>query len=280
MSIHHVLQDILEGAYPSFFLIAGPCVIESESVCMKSGAFLRVLSKVNNVPVIFKASIRKDNRTRRESFRGINTSMALSILQKVRKTFDLPVTTDVHESSDVDLVGDVVDVIQIPAFLSRQTSLIERAAKSGRIVNIKKGQFLNNDAIMRAAEKALHKGVKPVFITERGSMFGYNDLIVDFRNLPKMKSPVTKVIMDCTHSTQRPNQPGGITFGGNFAESETLAKSALVSGADGLFFEVHPSPAEALSDQHTILSFDELEEMMPRLVQLKRAVNEIYAQDN
>lgn len=261
------LRDIFKDHWnkDSFFLLAGPCVVEEENLTMEIAGKLQEVCQELKIPFCFKASYRKANRSRGDSFRGIGDEKALEILQKVKKEFALPVITDIHNKEEVENVAVVADILQIPAFLCRQSDLIETAARSGRAVNIKKGQFLSPDAMRFAIEKVTDTGNEKVFITERGTTFGYTDLVVDFRSIPMMKKLNKPVIVDCTHSLQMPNQQKGVT-GGVPEFISTIAKCAVVSGADGLFIETHPQPAQAKSDGANMLNMNDIK---PLLYQLK-----------
>jgi 2-dehydro-3-deoxyphosphooctonate aldolase (KDO 8-P synthase) len=230
------------------------------SICQKFG-----------IPYIFKASYRKANRTSAQSFSGIGDVKALQLIQDVGKKFNIPTLTDVHAASEAALAADYVDVLQIPAFLCRQTDLLQAAAATGKIVNVKKGQFLSGPSMKFAVEKIQQAGNPNVWLTERGNSFGYQDLIVDYRNIPWMKAHGVPVIMDCTHSLQQPNQTSGVT-GGNPELIETIAKAAIASGADGLFIETHPNPSVAKSDGANMLQLDLLEPLLEKLVRLRKAL--------
>ena len=273
-TIHPVIAAIVEEEFESFFLIAGPCAVESRKVCMTVATECKRIADSLGIPYIFKSSFIKANRTRKDSFRSIGIDKALTILKEVSVEIDVPITTDVHEISDIDLVRDVVDLIQIPAFLSRQSSLIEAAAETGIPINIKKGQFMNASSMAHATDKAQAMSEIPVFITERGNSFGYNDLIVDMPKIATMTSSCNHVIMDCTHSTQRPNQESGVTSG-NPMDTELLARAALSVGAKGLFVETHPQPESALSDGSNMIRLAELERLINRLHQFSRAINQL-----
>ena len=256
----------------NFFLIAGPCVVESEDMVMRIAEKVYSLCKQFGIPYIFKASYRKANRTSAGSFTGIGDEKALGILQSAGKHFSLPVTTDVHAHEEATMAAAYADVLQIPAFLCRQSDLLEAAAKTGKIVNVKKGQFLSGHSMKFAAEKIRKAGNEKVWLTERGNSFGYTDLVVDYRNIPWMKEHGVPVIMDCTHSLQQPNQTSGVT-GGNPALIETIAKAAIATGADGLFIETHPNPAEAKSDGANMLHLDKLEGLLEKLIRIREAVS-------
>ena len=243
----------------NFFLMAGPCVVESEELVMEVAEKVAGICKNLGIPYIFKASYRKANRTSASSFTGLGDEKALEILQKVRNKFSLPVVSDIHAHEEAALAAKYVDVLQIPAFLCRQTDLLIAAAQTGKVVNVKKGQFLSGPAMKFAAEKIRQAGNDKVMLTERGTTFGYQDLVVDFRNIPWMKEHGTPVVMDVTHSLQQPNQATGIT-GGNPQLIETIAKAAVATGADGLFIETHPNPSVAKRDGANMLKLDFLED--------------------
>ena len=269
------LERILLGDYDSFFLIAGPCVVESKEVCLVVASEVQRVCKTLDIPFIFKASYRKANRTSGNSFRGIGDEEALGILQDIKTELDVAITTDVHEAIELELFQDVVDVIEIPAFLCRQTALLEAVAATGKLVNIKKGQFMSAASMTHAVQKVNSVESQKVFLTERGNSFGYNDLIVDARNIAEM-AIATTTIMDCTHASQRPNQSLGIT-GGNPEEIELFAKLGLISGAKGLFIEMHPDPNSALSDGASMLPLEAAKYLLPRLKELSLNYNRIYA---
>ena len=255
----------------NFFLMAGPCVVESEELVMEVAEKVAGICKNMGIPYIFKASYRKANRTSASSFTGLGDEKALEILQKVRNKFSLPVVSDIHAHEEAALAAKYVDVLQIPAFLCRQTDLLIAAAQTGKVVNVKKGQFLSGPAMKFAAEKIRQAGNDKVMLTERGTTFGYQDLVVDFRNIPWMKEHGTPVVMDVTHSLQQPNQATGIT-GGNPQLIETIAKAAVATGADGLFIETHPNPSVAKSDGANMLKLDFLEDLLQKLVKIKKAI--------
>lgn len=255
----------------SFFLIAGPCVVESEELVMEVAAYVYSVCKKLGIPYIFKASYRKANRTSASSFTGIGDEAAMRLVKKVGERFGLPTTSDIHAHEEAALAAQYIDVLQIPAFLCRQTDLLEAAAKTGKIVNVKKGQFLSGESMKFAADKIRKAGNDKVMLTERGNTFGYHDLVVDYRNIPAMQANKVPVIMDCTHSLQQPNQSSGIT-GGNPQLIGTIAKAAIAAGADGLFIETHPNPAVAKSDGANMLRLDKLEELLVQLVKIRKAV--------
>ncbi len=255
----------------NFFLLAGPCAIEGEEMAMQIAERLKDITDRLQIPLIFKGSYRKANRSRLDSFTGIGDEKALRILQKVSQAFEVPTVTDIHESDEAAMAAEYVDVLQIPAFLCRQTDLLVAAAKTGKVVNIKKGQFLSGDAMRFAVDKVLESGNSKVILTDRGNSFGYSDLVVDFRNIPEMQATGVPVVMDITHSLQQPNQSSGVT-GGKPALIETIAKAAIAVGADGLFIETHPQPSIAKSDGANMLPLDQLEGLMQKLIRIREAV--------
>ena len=256
----------------NFFLLAGPCVIEGEDMAMRIAERVMSLTADRNIPYVFKGSYRKANRSRLDSFTGIGDEAALRVLRRVRETFNIPVVTDIHSAEEAEMAAEYVDILQIPAFLCRQTDLLVAAAKTGRIVNIKKGQFLSPDAMKFAAEKVVSEGgAGNVMLTERGTTFGYQDLVVDFRGIPQMKKFGYPVVMDITHSLQQPNQTAGVT-GGMPEMIETIAKAAIAVGADGLFIETHENPAVAKSDGANMLQLDLLEGLLDKLLRVSEAV--------
>lgn len=268
------LEELFNGqSYnkDNFFLIAGPCVVESEKLVFEVAEKVFALCKKYNIPYILKASYRKANRTSAGSFTGVGDEKALVILQKVAQHFDLPCTTDIHSESEAVMAAAYVNVLQIPAFLCRQTELLIAAGETGKIINVKKGQFLSGASMKFAVEKIKNTGNEKVMLTERGTTFGYQDLVVDYRNIPVMKETGVPVVMDCTHSLQQPNQTSGVT-GGNPQMIGTVASAAIASGADGLFIETHPDPSCALSDGANMLKLDLLEKLLIKLVQLREAV--------
>ncbi len=255
----------------NFFLMAGPCCIEDESTAMYIAERVTEISNKLSIPYIFKGSYRKANRSRVDSFTGIGDEAALKILAKVRANFDCPVVTDIHETHEAEMAAEYVDILQIPAFLCRQTDLIAAAARTGKMVNIKKGQFLSASGMEHAARKVTDCGNDQVILCERGNSFGYGDLVVDFTNIPQMQRSGFPVVMDVTHSLQRPNQESGVT-GGRPQLIETIAKAAIAVGANGLFFEVHPEPSMAKSDAANMLQLDLFEPMLERLTRLREAI--------
>lgn len=257
----------------NFFLLAGPCVIEGEKMALDIAEKVLETTSRLNIPYVFKGSYRKANRSRLDSFTGIGDEKALKILRKVGETFNIPVVTDIHTPCEASIAAQYVDVLQIPAFLCRQTDLLVAAAITGKMVNIKKGQFLSAQAMRFAVNKVLDSGNNEVTITERGSSFGYQDLIVDYRGIPVMKQ-FAPVIMDITHSLQQPNQESGVT-GGKPELIETVARAAIATGADGLFIETHPNPAVAKSDGANMLRLDLLDQLLTRLSTLKMTINQL-----
>jgi 2-dehydro-3-deoxyphosphooctonate aldolase (KDO 8-P synthase) len=255
----------------NFFLMAGPCAIEGEDIAMRIAERIVTITDKLQIPYIFKGSYRKANRSKGDSFTGIGDEKALRILEKVGKAFDVPTVTDIHESAEAAMAAAYVDVLQIPAFLCRQTDLLIAAAKTNKVVNVKKGQFLSAGSMKFAVDKVIEAGNSRVILTDRGNTFGYQDLIVDYRGLPEMQSFDVPVVMDCTHSLQQPNQSSGVT-GGKPALIATIAKAAIAVGADGLFIETHPDPANAKSDGANMLHLDRLEELLIQLIRIREAV--------
>ena len=255
----------------NFFLLAGPCVIEGEDMALRIAEKITEITTRLQIPYVFKGSYRKANRSRLDSFTGIGDEKALKILRKVGETFGVPTVTDIHETHEAAMAAEYVDVLQIPAFLCRQTDLLVAAARTGKIVNIKKGQFLSPGAMQFAAQKVVDAGNRQVMLTERGTTFGYTDLVVDYRGIPQMQAFGFPVVMDVTHSLQQPNQTSGVT-GGMPALIETIAKAAIAVGADGLFIETHPEPAVAKSDGANMLQLDLLEGLLTRLVRICEAI--------
>lgn len=264
------LSRIKNSDKNNFFLIAGPCAIENEETPFKIAEKLIQITDKLGIPLIFKGSFKKANRSRIDSFTGIGDEKALKILQKIGESFDVPVTSDIHESSDAAMAAEYVDVLQIPAFLVRQTDLVVAAAKTGKAVTLKKGQFLSPESMRFPVEKVLDSGNKNVAIIERGTTFGYQDLVVDFRGIPMMQN-FAPVIMDVTHSLQQPNQSSGVT-GGKPALIETVAKAAISVGADGLFIETHPDPSNAKSDGANMLNLNQMEDLLTKLLRIRQAV--------
>lgn len=255
----------------NFFLLAGPCVIEGEDMALRIAEKITEITTRLQIPYVFKGSYRKANRSRLDSFTGIGDEKALKILRKVGETFGVPTVTDIHETHEAAMAAEYVDVLQIPAFLCRQTDLLVAAARTGKVVNIKKGQFLSPGAMQFAAQKVVDAGNRQVMLTERGTTFGYTDLVVDYRGIPQMQAFGFPVVMDVTHSLQQPNQTSGVT-GGMPVLIETIAKAAIAVGADGLFIETHPEPAIAKSDGANMLQLDLLEGLLTRLVRIREAI--------
>ncbi len=255
----------------NFFLFAGPCVIEGEDMALRiAERIVKITSKLD-IPYVFKGSYRKANRSRLDSFTGIGDEKALKVLEKVRKTFDVPVVTDIHAAQEAAMAAEYVDVLQIPAFLCRQTDLLVAAAQTGKMVNIKKGQFLSPEAMGFAAQKVVEAGNDQVMLTERGVTFGYHDLLVDYRGIPVMQSFGHPVILDVTHSLQQPNQTSGVT-GGMPQLIETVAKAGVAVGVDGLFMETHEDPSVAKSDGANMLKLDLLEDLLVKLVRIRQSI--------
>ena len=258
----------------NFFLIAGPCVVESEELVMEVADKVSGICRNLGIPYVFKASYRKANRTSASSFTGIGDDNGLALIKKVGDTYKLPTTSDIHAHDEAAPAARYIDILQIPAFLCRQTDLLVAAADTGKVVNVKKGQFLSGPAMKFAVEKIRKAGNDKVVLTERGTTFGYQDLVVDYRNIPWMQEHGAPVVMDCTHSLQQPNQTSGIT-GGNPQLISTIAKAAIATGANGLFIETHPNPAVAKSDGANMLRLDLLQGLLEQLVKLRRVVSEL-----
>ncbi|KAB2859568.1 MAG: 2-dehydro-3-deoxyphosphooctonate aldolase [Flavobacteriales bacterium] len=256
----------------NFFLIAGPCVVESEQNVFEIACTIKAICEKLQIPYIFKASYRKANRSRIDSFTGIGDIKALEIIKKVKDQLNIPVLTDVHTAEECALAAQYVDVLQIPAFLCRQTDLLIAAANTGKVVNIKKGQFLSAEAMQFAVNKVKDSGNNKVWLTERGTTFGYQDLVIDYRGIPVMKH-FAPTILDITHSLQQPNQSSGVT-GGKPELIETVAKAGIAVGVDGIFIETHPNPAVALSDGANMLKLDKLENLLVKLIKIRKAINE------
>jgi 2-dehydro-3-deoxyphosphooctonate aldolase (KDO 8-P synthase) len=254
----------------NFFLLAGPCVVESEALCFEVAGRLFEMTAQLKIPFVFKASYRKANRSRSDSFSGLGDEKALTILKKVGDHFDIPVVTDIHSAHEAAMAAEYSDVLQIPAFLCRQTDLLIAAGETGKFVNIKKGQFLSPESMVHAVNKVKETGNLKVWLTERGTTFGYQDLVVDFRGIPAMRH-FAPTILDCTHSLQQPNQSSGVT-GGRPELIETIARAGIAVGADGLFIETHPDPAVAKSDGANMLKLDLMEGMLERLCTIRQAI--------
>ena len=264
--------DFLKGLRPDrFFLLAGPCVIEDETSPLFIAETLKNICQKLDIPLVFKGSYRKANRSRLDSFTGIGDEKALKVLHRIGKEFELPVVTDIHSTEEAAIAAEYVDVLQIPAFLCRQTDLLVAAAKTGKTVNIKKGQFLSGEAMGFAVEKVRQSGNNMVMLTERGSMFGYQDLVVDYRNIAVMQKFDVPVILDVTHSLQQPNQSSGVT-GGQPEMIGLIAKAGIAAGSDGIFMEVHPEPGKAKSDGANMLRLDHTEELLTKLVRIKESL--------
>ena len=257
----------------NFFLLAGPCAIESETMAMQIAEKVCEITENLKIPYVFKGSFKKANRSRIDSFTGIGDEKALKILRKVSESFDIPTVTDIHEVSDANLAAEYVDVLQIPAFLVRQTDLVVAAAKTGKVVNLKKGQFMSPEAMKHAVQKVKDAGNENAWITDRGTMFGYQDMIVDFRGIPTMRQ-FAPTILDVTHSLQQPNQSSGVT-GGRPEMIETIARAGIVNNVDGLFIETHFDPSNAKSDGANMLHLDHLEKLLTNLTTIRRTVNSL-----
>ena len=270
------LNDIPKLKYSdsgNFFLLAGPCAIESETMAMQIAEKVCKITENLKIPYVFKGSFKKSNRSRIDSFTGIGDEKALKILRKVSESFDIPTVTDIHEVSDTNLAAEYVDVLQIPAFLVRQTDLVVAAAKTGKVVNLKKGQFMSPEAMKHAVQKVKDAGNENAWITDRGTMFGYQDMIVDFRGIPTMRQ-FAPTILDVTHSLQQPNQTSGVT-GGRPEMIETIARAGIVNNVDGLFIETHFDPSNAKSDGANMLHLDHLEKLLTNLTTIRRTVNSL-----
>ena len=255
----------------NFFLMAGPCVIENEEMPLEIAERILNITDRLKIPFIFKASYRKANRSKLSSFTGIGDKKALIILKQVGEKFKIPVVTDIHTSEEATLASEYADVLQIPAFLCRQTELLVAAAKTGKCINIKKGQFLSADAMRFAVEKVREAGNENIMLTERGTTFGYQDLVVDYRGIPEMQQNDVPVVLDCTHSLQQPNQVAGVT-GGQPELIETIAKAGIAVGVDGLFIETHPDLSLAKSDGANMLKLDLLEGLLEKLLKIRKAI--------
>ncbi len=257
----------------NFFLLAGPCAIENEDMALRIAEKVMTITDTLKIPYVFKGSFKKANRSRVDSFTGIGDEKALKILQKVSNTFNVPTVTDIHDVTDAAKAAAYVDILQIPAFLVRQTDLVVAAAKTGKVVNLKKGQFMSAESMQHAVKKVIDSGNEKVMITDRGTMFGYQDMIVDFRGIPTMKQYATTVL-DVTHSLQQPNQTSGVT-GGRPDMIETIARAGIATGVDGLFIETHFDPANAKSDGANMLHLDHLEKLLTNLVAIRQTINSL-----
>lgn len=271
-----ITDYLMSSPSGNFFLLAGPCVIEGETMAMEIAERVASLTSALGIPYVFKGSYRKANRSRIDSFTGIGDQKALEILRKVRETFHIPVVTDIHSPQEAAMAAEYVDILQIPAFLCRQTDLLVAAAETGKMVNIKKGQFLSPEAMRHAVNKVREAGNINVAITERGTTFGYQDLIVDYRGIPEMQKNGCPVILDVTHSLQQPNQTAGVT-GGRPDMIETVARAGIAAGVDGIFIETHQNPAVAKSDGANMLRLDLMGSLLSHLSLIRTAVNAIKA---
>ena len=271
-----ITDYLMSSPSGNFFLLAGPCVIEGETMAMEIAERVASLTSALGIPYVFKGSYRKANRSRIDSFTGIGDQKALEILRKVRETFHIPVVTDIHSPQEAAIAAEYVDILQIPAFLCRQTDLLVAAAETGKMVNIKKGQFLSPEAMRHAVNKVREAGNMNVAITERGTTFGYQDLIVDYRGIPEMQKNGCPVILDVTHSLQQPNQTAGVT-GGRPDMIETVARAGIAAGVDGIFIETHQNPAVAKSDGANMLRLDLMGSLLSHLSLIRAAVNAIKA---
>ena len=277
MTYESITQYLSASPTGNFFLLAGPCVIEGEEMALDIAERVLSLTSALGIPYVFKGSYRKANRSRIDSFTGIGDKKALEILRKVRETFQIPVVTDIHTSEEAAMAAEYVDILQIPAFLCRQTDLLVAAARTGKMVNIKKGQFLSPEAMRHAVQKVRDAGNLQVAITERGTTFGYQDLIVDYRGIPEMQKNNCPVILDVTHSLQQPNQTAGVT-GGRPDMIETVARAGIATGVDGIFIETHQNPAVAKSDGANMLPLDRMGKLLSHLSLIRAAVNSIQSQ--
>jgi 2-dehydro-3-deoxyphosphooctonate aldolase (KDO 8-P synthase) len=266
-----IINEIFAKKPDNFFLIAGPCIIENSKITFEIAEQLKKISDSLNIPLIFKASYKKANRTSISSFSGINTDEAFEILKETRNKYKIPVITDFHSETDIEKYAENIDIIQIPAFLCRQTELLVKAGETGKPVNIKKGQFMSAESMKHAAEKVAGTGNKAIMLTERGTTFGYNDLVVDFRGIYEMKKTGYPVILDITHSLQQPNQSDGVT-GGKPEMIETLAKAGIASGCNGIFIETHPEPLKSPSDGANMLQLSKLENLLKKLIPIYKAL--------
>ena len=267
----NLVEKLTKNTTDNFFLLAGPCVIEGEDMAFEIAERIVTITRKLGIPYVFKGSYRKANRSRLDSFTGIGDEAALTILKKIGDHFQIPTVTDIHSAEEAAMAAPYVDVLQIPAFLCRQTDLLVAAAKTGKVVNIKKGQFLSPESMQFAADKIVECGNQQVMLTDRGTTFGYQDLIVDYRGIPAMQQMGHPVILDVTHSLQQPNQSAGVT-GGMPHLIETIARAGVAVGVDGLFIETHPNPQVAKSDGANMLPLDQLESLLTRLVAIRQAI--------
>ena len=267
----NALSNIKYKDSNNFYLLAGPCAIEGEKMAFEIAERIKFITDTLKIPFIFKGSYRKANRSRLDSFTGIGDKQALEILKKVGKHFNIPTVTDIHSAEDAAMAAEYVDVLQIPAFLCRQTDLLVAAAKTGKAVNIKKGQFLSAESMKFAAQKVIDSGNPHIAVTDRGTMFGYQDLIVDIRSIPTLQHFNLPVILDITHSLQQPNQISGVTDG-KPQLIETIAKAGIAAGANGIFLETHPNPSKAKSDGANMLPLDQLEDLLNKLIRIRKAI--------
>ena len=267
----NALSNIKHKDSNNFYLLAGPCAIEGEEMAFKIAEKIKLITESLKIPFIFKGSYRKANRSRLDSFTGIGDKQALEILKKVGSHFNIPTVTDIHSIEEAAMAAEYVDVLQIPAFLCRQTDLLVAAAKTGKAVNIKKGQFLSAESMKFAAQKIIDSGNPHIAVTDRGTMFGYQDLIVDMRSIPTLQSFNLPVILDVTHSLQQPNQSSGVT-GGKPQLIETIAKAGIAAGANGIFIETHPNPSKAKSDGANMLPLNQLEDLLNKLIRIRKAI--------
>ncbi len=273
-SVSEIIQNIPNIKFAgsgNFFLMAGPCVIENETSPYEIAERIVAITNKLKIPFIFKASYRKANRSKLSSFTGIGDEKGLKILTGIKSKFGVPVVTDIHTAEEAARAAEYVDILQIPAFLCRQTDLLVAAAKTGKVINIKKGQFLSAESMQFAVEKVREAGNENIMLTERGTMFGYQDLLVDYRAIPEMQKNQVPVVLDCTHSLQQPNQAAGVT-GGRPDLIGTIAKAGVAVGVDGLFIETHPNPANALSDGANMLHLDKLEKLLTDLLKIRKAI--------